>query len=84
MSNRSANGVVVVTIGLIFILLLVVGGVGFYILIERQRMGLAVKKARAVEAQAREQAEIAHFEAARAVAARKSAGDDESSAGLGD
>ena len=47
MSNRSANGVVVATIGLILTLLFLVGGAGIYYVAERQKMALAVATERA-------------------------------------
>jgi beta-aspartyl-peptidase (threonine type) len=85
MSDRSTNSVVLVT-GLIFILLLVVGGVGVYYVIGRQQMALAVaaEQARAAEAAARMEAQKARDEAARAVAARTELRDGKNSQADGD
>ena len=72
MSESSANGVVVVTIGLIVILLFVVGGAGIYYVVERQKAVAAVasERARVAETHARIEAEGARKEEEAAVASR--------------
>jgi ketosteroid isomerase-like protein len=86
MSDKSANGVAVVTFGLIVLLLFVVGAVGFYYLTERQKMVVdaATKRAILAETQARAEAEQARAEAVLAADSRRSAGDHESSPGQDD
>jgi beta-aspartyl-peptidase (threonine type) len=72
MSESSANGVVLVTIGLILILLLAVGGAGIYYIVERQKAVAAVvaERARVAETHARNEVEKARKEAEAEVASR--------------
>jgi ketosteroid isomerase-like protein len=80
MSDKSANGVVFVTFVLIALLLLLVGGVGFYHFFVRPQMELATaKRARAVEALTRMQRQLAQAKTEANAASRASADESESS-----
>jgi ketosteroid isomerase-like protein len=82
MSDRSANGVVLVTMGLILILLFVVGGAGMYYLAERQKAAVAEATERALVAETH--AAMMGEEAAAAGASRTNSRDPATSVNDGD
>jgi ketosteroid isomerase-like protein len=81
MSDSSANGVVVVTMGLILVLLLVVAGAGIYYFAERQTAvaAVATERARVAETQATMMAEQVREETAAAIVSGRNTGDQGSS-----
>ncbi len=86
MKHRLNSGGDAVTIGLILILLLLVGGVGIYYAVGRQQMALAlqVDRVRSAEAQARMQAELASAAAEFRLISRAPSNDNASSTVQGD
>lgn len=79
MSDKSANGVLVVTFGLTLILLLVVGGAGFYYLTARQQMAVAAAEEATRTAEVRAMIETERAQVSAARASHRSAGNSESS-----
>jgi len=68
MKDDSTSGGVGALLGIVLVLLLIVGGAGFYWVTERQQKvaAVAIERAREAEAEARRQAELARAEAALA------------------